>query len=194
MQTNLRLLDIVVSTSLLIFALPVICVCILLIRLGSSGPGLFRQTRVGRGEQTFTCYKLRTMKLGTVSAASHEVHSSSITSIGRFLRACKLDELPQLVNVLGGSMSLVGPRPCLPTQIELMEARRRLNVFSVRPGVTGVAQVQGVDMSDPERLALLDAQWVDRASVREYIALVIQTGLGRGRGDKVRQHAEEGQS
>ena len=188
----MRILDILISGTLLMLTAPIILVCAILIRLGSSGPAIFAQTRVGQNEQLFTCYKLRTMQQGTVSAASHETSALAVTSAGRILRASKLDELPQLWNVLTGTMSLVGPRPCLPVQHDLIAARRRREVFSVRPGVTGVAQVQGVDMSDPERLALLDAEWVRSATVGRYFALIIQTGLGQGRGDRVQSSGLEG--
>ncbi len=106
----------------------------------------------------FTCYKLRTMYSYTPSVGTHEVQLSSVTPIGRRLRRWKLDELPHLWNVLRGDMSLVGPRPCLPIQSELIEKRRQMGVLDFRPGITGLAQVAGVDMSDPERLANIDSR------------------------------------
>jgi lipopolysaccharide/colanic/teichoic acid biosynthesis glycosyltransferase len=109
-----------------------------------------------------------------------------VTGFGAFLRRTKLDELPQLWNVLVGDMSLVGPRPCLPNQAELIGARDARGIYVLRPGITGPAQVQGVDMSNPERLAQLDATWLDERSVHSYLALIVLTVRGRGRGDRVR--------
>ncbi|MET0169614.1 MAG: sugar transferase, partial [Aliihoeflea sp.] len=150
-----RLLDIVIALPLLIVSLPVLAVLVAAIRFDSRGAGLFRQVRIGRGENEFTCLKLRTMRQDTGDRATHLTSADQVTRIGGLLRRTKLDELPQLWNVLKGEMSLVGPRPCLPSQKELILARRRRGVFSARPGITGLAQVKGVDMADPERLAEL---------------------------------------
>jgi O-antigen biosynthesis protein WbqP len=101
-----------------------------------------------------------------------------LTRVGSFLRRYRLDELPQLLNVLLGDMSLVGPRPCLPSQNELVEARRRLGVFEVPPGITGLAQVGGIDMSDPDRLAKVDAQYVCSRSFAGDLKLIWATLRG----------------
>lgn len=180
-----RLFDLVVASIGAIVAAPVILVCMAAIRIDSPGAALFRQTRVGKGEREFTCLKLRTMRIGTRNAPSHETGSSSVTSVGRFLRASKLDELPQLWNILKGDMSLVGPRPCLPEQATLIEARRRYGLYDIRPGVTGVAQVAGVDMSAPEELAALDATYLQDKSLKADVKLIVATLLGSGRGDRV---------
>jgi lipopolysaccharide/colanic/teichoic acid biosynthesis glycosyltransferase len=124
------------------------------------------------------------MKAGTRSAASHEVTAAAITGVGAVLRRTKLDELPQLWNVLVGEMSLVGPRPCLPIQQEVIEARRNRQVFSVRPGITGLAQIRDIDMSDGPKLAEADAQWVEQGSVRTYLETILQTLRGKGSGDR----------
>lgn len=184
-DSTLRALDIAISLAGMIVAIPICLVLFVLIPLNSRGPAIFAQTRVGRGRQSFTCYKFRTMRSGTRSAASHEVAASAVTSLGHFLRRSKLDEVPQLWNVLRGDMSLVGPRPCLPSQVELVEAREEYGLHAIRPGITGPAQVAGVDMSDPPRLARLDAEWLGMRSVAAYIRLIVLTGLGRGRGDRV---------
>lgn len=160
-------------------------VLVVLVRLGSEGPGLLRQARVGRDEAVFTCFKLRTMYSGTPQRPSHEVTRAAVTPLGAVLRRVKLDELPQLFNILRGDMSFVGPRPCLPTQTALITARRRLGVTSLRPGITGVSQVAGVDMSEPERLAALDATYLANMSVRHDLRLIARTVLGSGRGDRV---------
>ena len=180
-----RVFDILASgAGLLVFG-PVILVLAVLVRRDSPGPGIFAQARVGRGERVFTCYKLRTMAQGTVSAASHETPVSAVTRLGAALRRWKLDELPQLWNVLKGEMSFVGPRPCLPMQTELVEARRALGVFDIRPGITGKAQVMGVDMSEPQRLARLDADYARERSFLGDLELILRTVVGGGRGDRV---------
>lgn len=166
--------------------LPVILVLSLIIRLDTPGPAIFRQERVGKGERLFICCKLRTMANGAPVLGSHEISSACVTPLGRWLRRLKLDELPQLWNVLVGEMSLVGPRPCLPSQTELVAARRVLGVYGVRPGITGSAQVKGLDMSTPQELAREDAEWAAMPSVADYIKLVLVTVVGGGRGDAVR--------
>ena len=176
-----RFFDIAISLPLLLATLPLIVFLALVVRLSSSGPGIFRQVRVGREHRNFTCYKLRTMASGTRDAASHLVGTDSITPLGRILRRHKFDELPQLWNVLRGDMSLVGPRPCLPVQDELIAAREARNVFSVRPGITGMAQVQGIDMSQPELLAEVDAEYVRNVSLILDISLLWRTFRGTGR-------------
>ncbi len=179
-----RLLDIVIALPLLIVSLPVLAVLVAAIRFDSRGAGLFRQVRIGRGENEFTCLKLRTMRQDTGDRATHLTSADQVTRIGGLLRRTKLDELPQLWNVLKGEMSLVGPRPCLPSQKELILARRRRGVFSARPGITGLAQVKGVDMSDPERLAELDAHYVERMSFADDLSILVQTLSGKGQGDR----------
>lgn len=123
------------------------------------------------------------MQVGTPNVASHEVGRSWVTPIGGFLRRSKLDELPQLVNVLRGDMSLVGPRPCLPQQEELIRERRDRGVFDVRPGITGMAQLAHIDMSTPAPLAVADARYIEQQSFKLDAMILINTVLGRGSGD-----------
>jgi len=167
------------------FAAPIILVCVILVRATSPGPGIFQQVRIGRHEEPFICFKLRTMDIGTPNAPSHHTTAASVTPVGRWLRRFKLDELPQLWNIIRGDMSFVGPRPCLPSQVDLIAARRARGLHELRPGITGVAQVAGVDMSDPVRLAELDATYLDRMSLLTDLRLIIATLLGSGRGDAV---------
>lgn len=155
------------------------------VRLTSPGPGIFAQQRVGRGGTTFTCYKFRTMRQGTRQAGTHEVSADAVTTVGAFLRRTKLDELPQVWNILRGELSLVGPRPCLPVQVELIEERRRRGVFDVLPGITGLAQVNGVDMSDPVRLAEWDQRYIAMQCIPSELKIIFRTLLGGGRGDRV---------
>jgi len=170
------------SGGLFVFA-PIIVLGIVLVRLESYGPGLFAQTRIGRFGQPFICYKIRTMYSDTIHRPSHEISAAAITPLGAHLRRWKFDELPQLFNVIRGDMSLVGPRPCLESQQTLIEARRRRGVLSLRPGITGEAQVRGVDMSDPERLAAVDAEYLNTVSLVRDVKLILMTAFGAGRGD-----------
>lgn len=157
---------------------PLVLACMALVRLTSPGPAIFRQTRIGQGGRAFVCLKLRTMHAGTPDRPSHHTSAAAITPLGAWLRRLKLDELPQLWNVVRGDMSLVGPRPCLPAQTELIEARRRLGLGHLRPGITGVSQVAGLDMSDPKLLAKADATYLSRMSLREDARLLVRTATG----------------
>lgn len=151
-----------------------------------TGSPLFRQERVGKHQHPFILVKFRTMRLETNSVATHLANPKAITSLGQFLRKTKLDELPQLWNVLKGEMSLVGPRPCLFNQTELIEERVRLGVFETRPGITGLAQIQGIDMSTPALLAQTDAQMIESLKLKNYFYYLFSTFLGKGQGDRVR--------
>lgn len=128
------------------------------------------------------------MPINTDSVGTHLVDTSSITKLGSTLRKTKLDELPQLFNVLIGHMSLVGPRPCLPNQTELVEERDKRDVFKVRPGITGLAQVNEVDMSTPRKLARYDALMINCLCLKLYFKLIISTILGKGHGDRIRTY------
>jgi O-antigen biosynthesis protein WbqP len=177
-----RAFDVVASALFLLVSWPVLLVILIAIRLQNSGSPLFVQVRIGKHGRPFTCYKLRTMYSGTLNVPTHQVNVASVTPLGRQLRRFKIDELPQLFNVLMGEMSLVGPRPCLPSQTDLVEARRRLGVLEVLPGITGLAQVNGVDMSDPLRLAEIDAQYVRTHSFLGDFKLILATLRGQGVG------------
>ena len=181
----IRTLDVVLSLTGIIFGLPVFIVVYILGKLDSGSP-LFLQSRVGKDQQLFTLVKFRTMRPDTRSVGTHLVDAASITSFGKFLRRTKLDELPQLFNVLMGHMSLVGPRPCLPNQAQLIEERSRRGVFAARPGITGIAQVNEIDMSTPRKLARYDQIMVQRLNPRLYLKLILATILGGGRGDRVK--------
>ena len=180
-----RLFDISFAIILIIPATVLVALASLLIKLESSGSAIFRQERVGRHQKLFTMIKLRTMAVGTGDRASHEVSSSQITKVGRILRKTKIDELPQIWSVLVGDMSFVGPRPCLPTQTELIEARNQLDVFSVLPGITGPAQIEKIDMSTPMKLAKVDGRYVAERSTRSDIYYIFATAFGKGSGDAV---------
>lgn len=181
----IRLLDFICSLLGLIFGFPVL-LTIYIIGLFDTGSPVFKQERVGRSKKPFVLVKFRTMSVDTASVASHLASTASITKLGGFLRKTKLDELPQLWNVLKGEMSLVGPRPGLFNQEELTSAREAQGVFDVRPGITGLAQVNDIDMSTPELLAETDAKMIREMNIKNYFKFIFQTVLGAGTGDRVK--------
>ena len=180
----LRVLDVLFAILGLLVGMPVLLI-IALMGLLDTGSPLFFQTRVGRHQQPFKLVKFRTMKPNTASVATHLADPTAVTNLGQFLRRSKLDELPQLWNVLVGHMSLVGPRPCLFGQIELIDERARRHVFDHRPGITGLAQLHGIDMSTPSLLDQTDAHMLEQLNVVAYIKYILQTLAGRGAGDRI---------
>ena len=182
----LRLFDLTLAVAGLIVTSPLL-VILMIVGLFDTGSPMFRQTRVGRNKKPFTLLKFRTMRPETAHVATHLADASAVTALGKFLRRTKFDELPQLWNVLKGEMSLVGPRPCLFNQQELIEARERLGVFHARPGITGLAQVNDIDMSTPELLAETDARMLASLGVKDYFRYILMTVTGKGSGDRVRK-------
>nr|WP_205747993.1 hybrid nucleoside-diphosphate sugar epimerase/sugar transferase [Desulfuromonas acetexigens] len=180
-----RFFDILFALFGLIVGFPLLLL-VALLGFFDTGSPIFRQERVGRNKEPFVLVKFRTMKVGTASVASHLASSSAITPFGNFLRRTKLDELPQLWNVLKGEMSLVGPRPCLFNQQELINEREKRGVYAVRPGITGLAQVNEIDMSTPELLAETDDRMIKDLTLGKYFSYIIQTVTGKGSGDRVR--------
>jgi len=180
----IRLFDFFFSLLGLVFGFPVLLI-LWVIGFFDTGSPLFRQERVGRNKKPFTLVKFRTMKKDTASVASHLASADAITPFGHFLRRTKLDELPQLWNVLKGEMSLVGPRPCLFNQEELIAERESRGVLAARPGITGLAQVNGIDMSTPELLAETDQKMLASLSVGAYFKYIFMTVAGKGAGDRV---------
>jgi lipopolysaccharide/colanic/teichoic acid biosynthesis glycosyltransferase len=181
----LRIFDFIFSLLGLIFGFPILMI-IYVIGFFDTGSPLFLQQRVGRNKKPFTLVKFRTMSVDTASVASHLASSASITKLGGFLRRTKLDELPQLWNVLKGEMSLVGPRPNLFNQEELIIERESHGVYAARPGITGLAQVSDIDMSTPTLLAQTDAKMLKEMSVANYFKYISQTVAGKGAGDRVK--------
>lgn len=152
------------------------------------GSPIFKQTRVGLAGKTFQLYKFRSLPVSTADMPTHHLDASRIPAFGRFLRRSKLDELPQLWCVLKGDMSLVGPRPCLPSQNELVVARAKRGVFDIKPGITGLAQVHKVDMSTPVKLSKIDAIMAQNLSLCMYLWILVLTLKGQGSGDRVIPH------
>jgi lipopolysaccharide/colanic/teichoic acid biosynthesis glycosyltransferase len=181
----IRLFDFTFSFFGLLAGMPAFIV-LYVIGLCDTGSPIFKQQRVGRKQKPFTLVKFRTMSVGVAQVATHEANAAEITKFGSFLRKSKLDELPQLWNVLKGDMSLVGPRPNLFSQTELIAERAARGVYAVRPGITGLAQVNEIDMSTPTLLAATDAEMIQRLSVGDYFKYIFMTVSGKGAGDRVR--------
>lgn len=182
----IRLIDFLAAFFGLLFLWPVLLI-VTLIGLFDTGSPIFVQERVGRNKKPFMLIKFRTMSVHTQSVASHLASTSSITKFGAVLRKTKIDELPQLINVLKGEMSLVGPRPNLFNQTELIQERDALGVYNVLPGITGLAQVQNIDMSTPKLLAQTDRQMIDTLTLKSYFRYIIMTATGSGSGDAVKK-------
>jgi len=181
----IRLIDFLAAFSGLLLLWPLLLI-ITIIGLFDTGSPIFIQTRVGKNQKQFKLVKFRTMSVETKSVASHLASNSSITKFGSFLRKTKIDELPQLINVLKGEMSLVGPRPNLFNQEELIKEREALGVYNVLPGVTGLAQVQNIDMSTPKYLAETDKKMIDTLTIQNYFKYILMTVTGSGSGDAVK--------
>ena len=180
----IRLLDITAAFFGLILLAPFILIIAVILFVDHRKP-FFIQKRVGKDQKLFFLIKFRSMSPKATNLPTHEISVDLITKTGRFIRATKLDELPQLWNVLKGEMSLVGPRPCLPSQEELISERASRGVFSLRPGITGPAQVQNIDMSTPLKLAQEDAKLIARLNLLSYLKYIVMTLSGSGQGDKV---------
>lgn len=174
-----RAFDFLFSLLALIVLSPAILILSLLVLVSSGRPVIFKQERVGYGNKLFTIYKFRTMKDGmrqtrTEDLTDEEVEND-ITFIGKILRKLSLDELPQLFNILKGDMSFVGPRPLIPQEEEIRVLREKYNVYSVRPGITGWAQVNGRDFISDEQKAKLDKEYVENHSILMDIKIMFKT-------------------
>lgn len=172
-----RFFDFTVSLLLIIILSPLFVLIGLIVLIDDGGPIVFKQYRVKKDNKLFYIYKFRTMKNDTRNTATSDLTEaeSQITKSGRFLRKTSLDELPQLFNVLIGDMSFVGPRPLIPEEKEIRNLRRDYGVFSVRPGITGWAQVNGRDMLTDEEKALFDKEYVEKQSILFDIKIMIKT-------------------
>ncbi|PTO85992.1 sugar transferase [Vibrio splendidus] len=181
----IKFFDLFFSFFGLVFLSPILLI-VTVLGFFDSGSPIFVQERMGKNKKMFKLIKFRTMHIRTKSMASHLAEKSNITPLGSVLRKTKIDELPQLINVLKGEMSLVGPRPNLFNQFELIEEREGKGIYSVLPGITGLAQVQNIDMSTPNLLARTDEIMINSLTLRGYFKFISMTLAGSGSGDALK--------
>jgi O-antigen biosynthesis protein WbqP len=172
----IRLFDFLLSFFGIIILSPVL-ILLWIVGLYENGSPLFKQQRVGHYQKLFYLIKFRSMRINIKSVATHLIDSQMITPYGYFLRRTKLDEIPQLINVLLGDMSLVGPRPCLFNQRKLISERKKRGVFKVRPGITGFSQISGINMKTPTLLAKTDQKMIKEMSLFNYFYYIFKTIL-----------------
>ena len=172
----IRIFDLIFSLIGLIFLTPLI-IFIYLIGLFDNGSPLFIQKRVGINLELFLLVKFRTMPIDTKSLGTHLTKNVKLTRYGYFLRRTKLDEIPQLLNVFLGQMSFVGPRPCLLNQKRLINERKKRGIFKVRPGITGLAQISGINMKTPKLLSKTDLKMIKKMSLSNYFYYIYRTIL-----------------
>tara|TARA_B100002019_G_scaffold293340_1_gene320229 strand:- start:1223 stop:1756 length:534 start_codon:yes stop_codon:yes gene_type:complete len=170
----IRSLDFLFSLIGLIFLLPAL-IFIFFIGLFDNGSPFFIQKRVGYNLKPFFLIKFRTMPVDVRSAGTHLIKNIELSNFGFFLRKTKIDEIPQLLNVFLGNMSLVGPRPCLFNQRKLIRERKKRGVFKVRPGITGLAQINGINMKTPTLLAKTDQKMIKEMSIYKYFYYIFRT-------------------
>lgn len=170
----IRVLDVTISILGLTILSPLFFF-IFILGLIDTGSPLFFQKRVGINLSSFRIVKFRTMKIGTFSKGTHLIDQANITVLGYYLRKYKIDELPQLWNVLMGDMSLVGPRPCLHSQKRLINERKKRKVFKVKPGITGFPQINGITMAKPKLLARQDLIMITNMNLKYYFFLIYLT-------------------
>lgn len=187
MNRTKTVVDYVAATMLLLTLIWFYPLVAIAIKLSSEGPVLFRQLRVGKDKAVFECIKFRTMTIDTPNVSTHEIRGDYVTRLGRFLRRTKIDELPQILNILRGEMSLIGPRPCLTTQDTIIAEREKRNIFCVKPGIAGLAQVYGVDMSTPVKLSRYDSIYIKNWSLKLDLQIALSMLGGKGFGDRVRK-------
>ena len=164
----------IICFGVLVLMLPIMAFASLLIFFEDGLPIFFKQERLGKNKKIFTIYKIRTMKNDAPQLGTHAVSKSFLLKIGKLIRKIKLDEFPQLINVIIGDINLVGPRPGLVTQKMLLSERERKNIFKINPGITGLAQILGYDMSDPKKLSEVDLIYMKNKS--KYVDLIILLG------------------
>ncbi|MBO5859587.1 MAG: sugar transferase [Clostridia bacterium] len=191
-----RIFDFTVSLLLIILSSPVFLIIALVVLVDSGYPVIFKQYRVGKGNKLFYIYKFRTMRVNTRNASTEDLKEAEqvITKSGRILRKTSLDELPQLFNVLTGKMSFVGPRPLIPEEKEIRQIRKEYNVYSVRPGITGLAQVNGRDMLSAEEKALFDKEYVEKQSFMFDMKILFKTVLVVLKRENILEGGEKGNS
>ena len=190
-----RLLDILLSFIALIILLPFFLIFAIIIKIESKGPVFFKQKRIGKNKRQFTILKFRTMRSDTPKdMPTHMLKNaeSYITKFGNFMRKTSIDELPQIINILKGDMSIIGPRPALWNQDDLIAQRDEFNANSIRPGLTGWAQVNGRDELPIQQKAALDGEYIKRISFLFDIKIFFKTIINVFKHDGIVEGAQEG--
>ena len=174
-----RTMDIVSSLVGLILLSPLFLLVAILIKLDSKGPIIFKQIRIGKDSKPFYIYKFRSMKIDAPNLSTEEFINASdfTTKVGKFIRKTSIDELPQLVNILKGDMSIVGPRPVIEREVRLLEIRKECNVDSILPGITGLAQINGRDNIDDYEKVKYDFEYLSKRNLVLDIKIIINTVL-----------------
>lgn len=174
-----RTMDIVSSLVGLILLSPLFLLVAILIKLDSKGPIIFKQIRIGKNSKPFYIYKFRSMKIDAPNLSTEEFINASdfTTKVGKFIRKTSIDELPQLVNILKGDMSIVGPRPVIEREVRLLELRKECNVDSILPGITGLAQINGRDNIDDYEKLKYDFEYLSKRNLVLDIKIIINTVL-----------------
>ena len=174
-----RTMDIVSSLVGLILLSPLFLLVAILIKLDSKGPIIFKQIRIGKNSKPFYIYKFRSMKIDAPNLSTEEFINASdfTTKVGKFIRKTSIDELPQLVNILKGDMSIVGPRPVIEREVRLLEIRKECNVDSILPGITGLAQINGRDNIDDYEKVKYDFEYLSKRNLVLDIKIIINNVL-----------------
>ncbi len=172
----IRIFDVFFSLIGLLFLSPIILI-LFSIYIFQGDNAIFKQSRLGQNQKIFFIYKFRTMRIDTKSVGTHLVDNKSITKFGHYLRLTKLDEIPQLLNVLKGDMSFVGPRPCLLNQKKLINERKKRGIYKVKPGITGLAQISGINMKTPTLLSKTDLKMINKMNLINYFYYILRTFL-----------------
>ncbi|MGL5754014.1 MAG: sugar transferase [Paraclostridium sp.] len=176
-NTLKRFIDIIISVSGIIILAPIFLITSILIKLESDGPIIFKQLRAGKNSKPFYIYKFRSMKKDAPTLSTNEFDDANlfITKTGRFIRKTSIDELPQLINILKGDMSIVGPRPVILDEKELILLRQKYNIDIILPGITGLAQINGRDSIGEKEKVKLDYQYLKNRSLILDIKIVFIT-------------------
>jgi O-antigen biosynthesis protein WbqP len=170
-----RLLDIFIVFSATLTLLPVLILIAMIIKLCDPGPVIFKQKRIGKNAKTFNFYKFRSMPVNTGDMPSDQLSNVRLSWIGKLIRRTNLDELPQLFNVLKGDMSIVGPRPPIISQQQLIELRKQNGAIACRPGLTGLAQVSSFDGMTVEQKAAFDGEYVKNVTFFSDLKIILRT-------------------
>ena len=174
-----RFIDILISLIGILILSPLFIITALLIKLESKGPVIFKQLRAGKESEPFYIYKFRSMKIDAPNKSTNDFKDADafITKVGKFIRRTSIDELPQLFNILKGDMSIVGPRPVILKEKELIKLRQEYNVDSLLPGITGWAQINGRDNIGDEEKVKYDYEYLNRKSLKLDMYIIIMTAL-----------------